>query len=100
MELDYVFAPEAEYDLDEAYAWYESQRVGSGEDFMRRVDACIQSIRRRPSMYAIVEENYRRALVRRFPYAVYYEYADDRITIYAVFHSARDQNKWKRRPAR
>lgn len=100
MELDYDFAPEAEFDLDEAYAWYESQRVGLGEDFLRRVDACLQSIRRRPLMYAIVEENYRRAIVRRFPYAIFYEYVDDRITIYAVFHSARDPNKWKQRLAR
>lgn len=48
-------------------------------------------------MYAIAHESYRRALVRRFPYSVFYEFAEDAITIHAVFHSARDPEKWRSR---
>jgi plasmid stabilization system protein ParE len=97
MAANLILAPEAEQDLDEAYAWYERQRAGLGADFLSRVDACIQTILRMPQMYAVVHENYRRALVRRFPYAVFYEYATDAVTIYGIFHTSRDPQKWRRR---
>jgi plasmid stabilization system protein ParE len=48
-------------------------------------------------MYAVVHEDFRRALIRRFPYAVFYEQSDAIVTIYAVFHTSRDPEKWRRR---
>jgi plasmid stabilization system protein ParE len=97
MAANLTIAPEARQDLDEAYAWYESRRIGLSEDFLGSVDACVQGICRMPTMYAVVHENYRRALVRRFPHAVFYEYAEDRVTIYCVFQTAQDPNKWRQR---
>ncbi len=73
MAAEFITAPEAEQDIAEAYAWYEGQRSGLGEEFFSCVDACIETIRRTPEMHAVVHENYRRGLVRRFPYAVFYE---------------------------
>ena len=97
MAVELIVAPEAGEDIAETYAWYESQRSGLGEEFLSCVDACIEKIRRAPTMYAILFDNYRRALVRRFPYAIFYECSDHRLIIYAVFHNARDPNKWARR---
>jgi plasmid stabilization system protein ParE len=34
-------------------------------------------------------------LVRRFPYAVFYECAEDTVTIYAIFHCSQDPRKWR-----
>jgi plasmid stabilization system protein ParE len=68
-----------------------------GEEFLSCVDARIQAICRMPEMHEVVHENYRRALVRRFPYAVFYEYANDIVTVYCVFHTARDPEKWRQR---
>ena len=42
-------------------------------------------------------EHYRRALVRRFPYAVFYEYVKGTVVIYGVFHTSRDPDKWRLR---
>ena len=97
MAVRLIIAPEAEQDLDEAYGWYEGRRLGLGEEFLSCVDASIESISRTPEMYPPVHENYRRALVRRFPYAVFYEYVQDAVTIFSVFHSSRDPNKWRQR---
>jgi hypothetical protein len=41
--------------------------------------------------------HYRRGLVRRFPYAVFYEYTNDAMTVYCVFHTSRDPEKWRQR---
>jgi plasmid stabilization system protein ParE len=97
MAADLVMAPEAEQDVSEAYAWYERQRAGLGEEFMSCVDACIEAVCRTPKMHRVVHESYRRGLVRRFPYAVFYEYADNTVTVYAVMHTARDPGKWRER---
>jgi toxin ParE1/3/4 len=92
-----TIAPEATQDLGKAYDWYECRRIGLGEDFFGAVDACIQAICRKPEMYAKVHEDYRRGLVRRFPYVVFYEYASGCVTVYGVFHTARDPQKWRER---
>jgi len=97
MAVDIIIAPEAEQDLAEAYAWYEDRRVGLGEEFLTCIDACIEAIRRTPEMHAVVHENCRRALARRFPYAVFYEYTEGVATVYCIFHTSRDPAKWSRR---
>lgn len=97
MAAKLVIAPEVEQDLSEAYFWYESRRIGLGEEFLSCVDACIQAICRMPEMYAVVYESYRRGLVRRFPFSVFYEYANNTVTVYCVFHNSRDPQKWRER---
>jgi plasmid stabilization system protein ParE len=97
MNAKLIIAPEVEHDLAEAYAWYEQRRLGLGEEFLSCVDACIQSVCRLPELHATVHKEYRRALVRRFPYAVFYEYSEGTVTVYSVFHTARDPQKWRQR---
>jgi plasmid stabilization system protein ParE len=97
MPVELVIAPDAELDIAEAYDWYEGRRAGLGEEFLSSVDACLESIRRRPEMYPVVHEGYRRSLIRRFPYAVFYAQSAAAVTIYAVFHTSRDPDKWRRR---
>ncbi len=97
MAAELILAPEAEQDLAEASKWYEERRVGLGEEFLSSVEACIHSICRTPSIHPTVHENYRRALVRRFPYAVFFEHVGHKVVIYGVFHTARDPAKWRER---
>jgi plasmid stabilization system protein ParE len=99
MAAELIIASEAEHDLAEAYAWYEDRRVGLGEEFLSCVDACIHAICRTPEMCAIAFENYRQGLVRRFPYIVLYEYSEHTVTVYGVFHTSRDPEKWRQRLA-
>ncbi|MEI8188729.1 MAG: type II toxin-antitoxin system RelE/ParE family toxin [candidate division NC10 bacterium] len=97
MVAELIIASETEQDIVEVYAWYEGRRTGPGEEYLSCVDACIEAIRRTPEMHAVVHENYRRGLVRRFPYAVFYEYEEGRVTVYGIFHTSRDPDKWHQR---
>jgi len=97
MGVEYSVAPEAELDLAEAYDWYEDQRIGLGEDFLSCVDACFQRICRTPNGYEVVVKDYRRAILRRFPYVVFYTFSESHVTVYGIFHSAQDSEKWRRR---
>ncbi len=97
MAVELVIAPEAAQDIDEAYGWYERRRPGLGEEFLSCVDACIQTICRLPEMHGKVHMEYRRALVRRFPYVVFYDYMPGptaTVTVYCVFHVSREPQKW------
>lgn len=58
-------------DAREAYAWYEQRSYGLGEEFMAEVERCFDVIRERPEMFERAHKHYRRAIVRRFPYAIY-----------------------------
>ena len=80
MAADLIFSPEVAQDLLEAYDWYQERRDGLGDEFLSCVDACIQSIRRNPEMYGVVFQDLRRALVRRFPYSVFYLFAGSAVT--------------------
>jgi plasmid stabilization system protein ParE len=87
----------AERDVDEAYGWYELRGPGVGEDFLRAVDARIEGILRNPTLCEVVYKDYRRAIVRRYPYVILYKYETETVTIYAVPHTSQHARKWKRR---
>lgn len=92
-----IILPEALDDLVEARAWYENRSVGLGDRFLDRVDECVDRIRKNPELYERMYEDYRRAIVHRFPYVVFYELSVGKITVYSVFHSAQDPQKWRER---
>jgi plasmid stabilization system protein ParE len=97
MEDRLLFAPDVEQDLLEAYEWYQERRDGLGDEFLTCVEACIQAILRNPESHTTIYQDYRRALVRRFPYSVFYEYLGSTVIVQAVFHNARNPEKWRRR---
>ncbi len=97
MAAKLVLTREAGKDIHEAYDWYENRRQGLGEEFLSCVDACFERICRTPEMHAKVHEDYRRALVRRFPYAIFYEPIDSKVTVYSVFHTSQNPEKWRER---
>lgn len=89
--------PEAELDLVEAIRWYDQRDPEIGDDFLRRVYQCITSLEKNPRLYPLVHRHMRRALVSRFPFQILYEIETEEIVIYAIYHSARDPEAWKRR---
>jgi|SRR3954468_19140286 plasmid stabilization system protein ParE len=95
-----IYTPEAEQDVVEAYNWYEAREPGLGEDFLRCVEACVQTIQRHPELYPVAVDEFRRALVRRFPFEVFYEASGDQLFIYSVFHCSQDPDKWRTRLGR
>lgn len=84
------YAPEVTYDLSDARDWYESRSDGLGMEFVRMAYAGFSELQEFPEKCEEVYGLLRRALIRRFPYSIYYHYSADTITVYGVFHSSRD----------
>lgn len=89
--------PEAEHDIEEALTWYDERGEDLGDEFLRRVDACISRIERHPRMYRAIHRRMRRGLLDVFPFQVIYGIGRTEIVVYGVFHCARDPKSWKRR---
>ena len=68
-----VFRLEVQEELNEAYSWYESQKPGLGDEFLDCVNETVNLICQMTESYAVTYRDIRRAIVRRFPYAVYYQ---------------------------
>jgi toxin ParE1/3/4 len=83
------FLPEVAGDVVAASRWYGERSPGLGDDFARMVYARIDEISRNPLSCAVVAGAYRRGLVRRFPYCIYYVVEGDSILVLGLFHSAR-----------
>lgn len=93
------FLPDARLDFDEALAWYAERRPSLGLEFVAAVDAMIDVIAEHPERYPqwLRRGGYRRAVLTRFPYSVFYRLLPDEIEVVAVAHARRDPDYWLRR---
>jgi toxin ParE1/3/4 len=93
-----ILHTDAEAELEQAIAYYESQRTGLGGDFRREFEAALHRVRENPHLYAVEDEaGARYCLIRRFPYTLVYVDLDDQIWIVAVAHQKRRPRYWQRR---
>lgn len=94
MPLPLVFRRRVGSDLAGGYGWYEEQRTGLGEELLVAVDATFDAIQQFPERFARVRGEVRRAVVDRFPYAVFFRVEPKRLVVLAVLHTARDPKLW------
>jgi hypothetical protein len=74
--LDVVFRPQPEDEVLEVRQWYESKRVGLGREFGDELHRIVDRIAAGPLQFPRVHGETRRAVLTRFPYAVYFRVAD------------------------
>jgi len=91
------FRPDAETDVADAAAWYETQKVGLGAEFLDEILNVCSGITENPQLFPLVHRKTRRALIHKFPFVIYYRVENGLISIIAVMHGSRDPNKWKSR---
>jgi plasmid stabilization system protein ParE len=96
MAREVIVRPSAEADVREAAFWYEAKREGLGTEFALELDALYDRIAQHSLQFAEIGDGTRRALLRRFPYAIYFV-ADDTPVVLAVLHQHRKPQTWRER---
>jgi plasmid stabilization system protein ParE len=97
MNLPVVYLPEAQDDIDAAYAAYEQRRAGLGDQFLDALRDQVSRLQDNPALYGVLYQDARAAPLRRFPYVVYSRAEANRILIIAVQHGRRSSRAWRGR---
>ncbi len=97
MTLPVVWLPEADAELKEALARYESIRPALAQRFAEAVEDTVEEIATAPLRYAVVEKGRRRAGVHRFPYGLFFLVEEKRVVVIACFHGKRNPKHWQLR---
>ena len=89
--------PEAELDALDAGAWYEGERTGLGTEFLAELRATFSRIEEGPQRFPVVIREVRRAILRRFPFGVFFIIESDGAIVLAITHLRRQPSVWQRR---
>ena len=89
--------PEADRDVAAAASWYEQQRRGLGQEFLDEFLAISAKLSEFPAAYPTVHRKTSRALLNRFPFAVFFRRVGEDVVIVAVMHGSRHPNRWRGR---
>jgi plasmid stabilization system protein ParE len=100
MTIPIIFRRTAQDELDDAGDWYEKERQGLGEAFFNSIEDLLKQIADRPNQFPMLYRDVHKAVVKRFPYCVYFRVRNRHITVLAVFHTARNPAVWKMRALR
>lgn len=70
--MTYSFHPKAESELIQAIDYYEDIEKGLGYEFTFEIYSTVERVLAHPIAWPVLDDNIRRALVRRFPYGIIY----------------------------
>jgi hypothetical protein len=87
------FRPEVLSDVAEAFSWYEGQVSGLGDEFLREYFRALHFLRDSAEAPRRVFEDFRRILLKRFPFAVWYEVEANAAIILLVWDCRRDPER-------
>lgn len=82
--------PEAERDLVAARDWYDQKRLGLGDEFLDAVALALLDLETQAEINRLYYRDFRRTLLRRFPYKIFYQIVGDRVVIFRVVHAKQD----------
>lgn len=84
-----LFSEDADNEIIDAFNWYNNQKQGLGEEFLKELDTCIIKLQTQPSYYGFVKKQYRSVNIRRFPYIIVFRIAGLKVFIKSVKHTSR-----------
>jgi toxin ParE1/3/4 len=87
----------ASADVKSAVDWYRQRSPKVALDFIEELHRAADTIREAPERWPIGENDTRRFLLWRFPFAVIYSEQESVITIWAVAHGSRRPEYWASR---
>ncbi len=95
MSFTILVHEKADEELSHAYEWYEGQKSGLGEQFLKELGKQTSLLQSNPYLFQITYKNYRTAALKTFPYLIIFEIEETIIIIYSIFHTSRNPKIWK-----
>jgi plasmid stabilization system protein ParE len=95
--MEILVSREARADIVDAISGFHDISPRLSARFGVELERIYSNISDHPQMYPVVYKGFRRALLRKFPYSVFYIVEEMFILIVGVIHQSRDESTWKRR---
>ena len=90
-------SPFAEQDLDMTVEWYNFQSDGIGNEFAYVISEMFERIKTNPLQFPKDYGKMRKAVIKRFPYSVFFVVKDEVAFIFGIFSASRNPNIMKNR---
>jgi len=81
-----IIRPSAETDLSTAKAWYDKKHLGLGSEFLNEFSKSVAVLQVNPFAQPLYYRIFRRLIMRRFPYKIFYTVNEENIIIFRVLH--------------
>lgn len=98
MSFAVTFRPQALAEIRSARQWYDAQRAGLGHEFEDEIAQVVELLARSPLLFPVAHQATRRALVRRFPYGLFFHVLETEVVVLACYHLRRRPRRWGRLP--
>jgi len=97
--MKWIVRPEVADELAAAAIWYRDISPSLGEALFAEYEAAIARVQDYPRSYPVVypAKGVRRAVLRRFPYGLFYRLSEQEGIIFALRHCAQHPRGWQRR---
>jgi hypothetical protein len=87
MSYTVIFKEEAGSDVFDARNWYESRRIGLGDELLDEIEVYVKVLEREPQIFQVRKHNWRYCPLKRFPYLIVFEIEQQVVVVYAVFNT-------------
>lgn len=88
-----IYTGRAKHDIESAFAWYERQRLGLGFEFLDCLEVAVRHIIDFPESCQVVYRDFRRCVIRRFPFSIFFTMEVKTIVVHAVFDNRQNPKK-------
>lgn len=88
------FQPAAESEIQDAFTWYETQRTGLGAEFLRAIATARDQLARNADRYPVTRDTFRWVKLRRFPYALHFDFDAGSVRVHACLHFRQSPARW------
>ena len=95
MNQQYKLLRSAEEELLISVKYYEQQASGLGSDFLDDFEKAVELVLLFPDGFGKMDSDFRRFLLKRFPFGIIYRMDGEVLVIVSVMHLSRRPESWK-----
>ena len=88
------FHPEAQEEYEAALAWYQARNPQAAARFEAEMERVLGLMGDSPEMCPEYDDDFRFAVLRRYPYSVVFQVLPTHLYVIAVAHGARATGYW------
>jgi len=85
MNFSISFRSEVEEEVLAGLSWYNEKSPGLGDIFLQRFYDSINELQQNPLLYPACYQFFRRRLMKRFPYVIYYMVENADVIVFGFF---------------